>query len=516
MEVANEEWKRNSWNGIQQAMNKRVLISIVIILTILIAVIATGYRTQPSVTTTSPEAYEFYLKGLDRNQNFYHAEAIGFLEKAIELDSEFAMAYLQLFFSYEISGEYVKSRQMIEKATLLKEYVSEREALIIEINKNMGEQHNQALADSLIEVLYQKYPKSLEAHLYKARLAVRENDTEDAIKFYNNVVDIDEDYAPVYNILGYMYAELNRYDEAIENLKKYAKKAPGEVNPYDSIGEILIRVGRYDEALESLKKGLEIKPELTVTESFLGAAIHKNIGNAYFGRGQISEAVKNFDLATSLYPGEYVLLDAVLNKYLALVLSRRWNDFNSNSEGLDELDANERTKPFKHLIKGIYHLAHKDIQSAIDESEGMKNIIISLSEENSYVYDRLDPINGMLDADIKISQGRYSEAVEIFTERCLKSDLTKHSSWFNWRLAEAYRLNEQYEKSKGIVESVLSINPNDYILRSLLVQVYFNEGDYKSAKSELKRVKSLLSQSDSDLIFNASMRKIEEALEVLL
>ena len=146
----------------------------------------------------------------------------------------------------------------------------------------------------------------------------------------------------------------------------------------------------------------------------------------------------------------------------------------------------------------------------------MKNIIISLSEENSYVYDRLDPINGMLDADIKISQGRYSEAVEIFTERCLKSDLTKHYSWFNWRLAEAYRLNEQYEKSKGIVESVLSINPNDYILRSLLVQVYFNEGDYKSAKSELKRVKSLLSQSDSDLIFNASMRKIEEALEVLL
>ena len=225
-------------------MNKRVLISIVIILTILIAVIATVYRTQPSVTTTSPEAYEFYLKGLDRNQNFYHAEAIGFLEKAIELDSEFAMAYLQLFFSYEISGEYVKSRQMIEKATLLKEYVSEREALIIEINKNMGEQHNQALADSLIEALYQEYPKSLEAHLYKARLAVRENDTEDAIKFYNNVVDIDEDYAPVYNILGYMYAELNRYDEAIENLKKYAKKAPGEVNPYDSIGEILSRVGR--------------------------------------------------------------------------------------------------------------------------------------------------------------------------------------------------------------------------------------------------------------------------------
>ena len=497
-------------------MNKRVLISIAIMLTILIAVIATGLRTPLSVTTTSPEAYELYLKGVNRNQNYYWLEAIDFLEKALELDNEFAMAYLELFFSYRYSGEYIKSQQMIEKAALLKDYISEREALIIEINRNSGEQHNQALADSLIEVLYQKYPKSLKAHLYKARLAERENDTEAAIEFYSNVVDIDEDYALVYNILGYMYAELNRYDEAIENLKKYAEKAPGKVNPYDSLGEILIRVGRYEEALESLKKGLEIKPELTESKNFLGAAIHKNIGSAYLGRGQISEAVKYYAIAANLQPGEYVLVDAVLNRYLALILSKRWDEFKSYTEGLDRLDSSERTKPFKHLIKGIYHLAHKDIQSAIDESEGMKEIIILLSEENSSAYDRLDPINGMLDADIKMSQGRYSEAVEIFNSRCFTSDRAKYSSWLNWRLAEAYRLDEQYENSKKIVESVLSINPNNYLLRSVLVQVYFDSGDYKSAKRELKKVKSLLSAADSDLFANASMRKIEEALEVLL
>ena len=169
-------------------MNKRVLISIAIMLTILIAVVATGLRTPLSVTTTSREAYELYLEGVERNQNINTAEAIGFLNEAIELDNEFAMAYLQLFISYEINGEYIKSRQMIEKASLLKDYISEREALIIEINRNSGEQHNQALADSLIEVLYQKYPKSLEAHIFKARIAIRENDTNAAIEFYSNIV----------------------------------------------------------------------------------------------------------------------------------------------------------------------------------------------------------------------------------------------------------------------------------------------------------------------------------------
>ena len=497
-------------------MNKRVLISIAVMLIILIAVIATGLRTPPSVTTASPEAYQLYLKGVDLNQNLYFEEAKDFLEKAIELDNEFAMAYLNLFYSYEGSGEYIKSRQMIEKAALLKDYVSEREALIIEITKNRGEEQDQALADSLSDELYQKYPKSLEAHLYKARIAVRENDTEAAIEFYNNVLDIDENYAPIYNILGYMYAGLNRYDEAIDNLKKYAEKAPGKVNPYDSLGEILNRVGRYEEALETLKKGLEIKPELTESKNFLAAAIHKNIGESYVGRGQLTEAIKYYDLAVSLYPGEYVLLDALTNKYLSLVISKRWDEFESSSEDLNRLDSNERTKPFKHLIKGIYHLARKDIQSAIDESERMSKIIISLSEENEGVYDRLDPINATLEAEIKISQGRYSDAIEIFSTRCYISDQAKQSTWLNWRFAEAYRLDEQHEKSKEIVKSVLSINPNNYFLRSVLVQVYFDEGDYKNAKIELNKVNSLLSAADSDLSVISRMKKIEEALEILL
>ena len=142
--------------------------------------------------------------------------------------------------------------------------------------------------------------------------------------------------------------------------------------------------------------------ELSVSKNRLGAAIHKNIADAYLGRGQLTEAIKNYDLATNLNPREYVFLDVVINKYLTLIISRRWNEFESASEGLNVLDSSERTKPFKHLIKGIYHLAHKDIQSAIDESEEMKEVIISLSEENEGVYDRLDPINASLEADIKI------------------------------------------------------------------------------------------------------------------
>ncbi|MCH7618403.1 MAG: tetratricopeptide repeat protein, partial [Candidatus Marinimicrobia bacterium] len=297
-------------------MNKRIIISIAVMIIVVLAVIAAGTRKSPDVTTLSQEAYELYLQGVDNNQNFYHKDAINLLEKAVELDNEFAMAYLELHHSYLAEGNYLKSRQMVEKAALFKEYVSEREGLIIEIHRNMGGEYDQPFADSLIEILYQKYPDTIEPHLFKARFAAREGDFEASIIEYELVRKINKDYAPVYNILGYMYAELRRYDEAIENLKEYAKKAPGKANPFDSLAEILIRVGRYEEAISNLNRALEIKPELNETNNFLGSAIHKNLGNAYLGRGQVTKAVHHYKRAQDLNPGENIMIEAVTNRYM--------------------------------------------------------------------------------------------------------------------------------------------------------------------------------------------------------
>ena len=497
-------------------MNKRIIISISVMIIVVLAVIATGIRKSPDVTTLSQEAYKLYLQGVDNNQNFYHKEAIVLLEKAIDLDNEFAMAYLQLYYSYLGEGNYLKSRQMIEKAALFKEYVSEREGLIIEIRRNWGEEYNQSVADSLIEILYDKYPDTIEPHLYKARIAVREGDFEAAIAEYELVRKINKDYAPVYNILGYMYAESGRYDEAIENLKQYAKKAPGKANPFDSLGEILIRVGRYEEAITNLDKALEIKPELNETSNFLGSAIHKNLGNAYLGRGQITKAVHHYKRSQDLQPGENIVIEAVTNRYMALLLAGRHDDFNSYSEGLNLLASREMTKPFKHLIKGIYYTITKDIDLAQDESDEMNKLIIKLTMDNPNARERLMSIEGMLEAEVMLSMGKYSEAVEIYKTKCYTTEMAGHSTWLNWRFAEANRLNEDYENAEKIVEGVLAINPNNFILRSVLVQALFDRGEYKKARAELKKFNELVKDADDDISIIANMNKIAEALEVLL
>ena len=497
-------------------MYKRIIISSAIMLITLFGVIATGVKKDPEITTISKEALEFYLEGVEHAQNFYRKEAIQAFESAIELDREFAMAYLGLSSAYRIQGDYIKSRQLIEKAAMFEEFVTEREALIIEIERNDGEEHDQSLSDSLIQVLFDKYPNTVDSHDLKAQLAIRNLDITEAINHYEKILKIDSDFAPVYNTLGYMYARQGRYEDAIRNLKIYAEKASGQANPYDSLGEILIRVGRYEEAIESLRKALEIKPELSQEKSFLGAAINKNLGNAYFGLGQISKAIEYFDRAQALNPGENIATEAVTNKFMVLLISNNKEEFISNLDELESLKTNDNTKPYAHLIHGIYFLQTKNIDSAIKESDELTIAINTLAENNSSAMHRFRPIQGFLEAEILISQKRYSEAIDVFKTKCFISEEVKQSQWLNWRLAEAYRLEGEFEKSENLVNDYLKINPNNFLLRSVMVQAHFDKGDYKKAKNELKKLKKLLAGADSALSIISNMNNIEEALEVLL
>ena len=210
------------------------------------------------------------------------------------------------------------------------------------------------------------------------------------------------------------------------------------------------------------------------------------------------------------------MLEAVTNKLLISLISNKKEEFSSNLELLELLKANYNTKPYAPLIHGLYYLKAKDVNSAMVESKELGIVIEALAENNPSAKLRFQPIQGSLEAEILLTQKRYSEAVDIFESKCFISEGAKQSQWLNWRLAEAYRLGGEYEKSDNLVNEYFKINPNDFLLRSVMVQSYFDRGDYKRAKTELKKLKKLLAGADSDLSILSDMNNIEDALEVLL
>jgi len=82
-------------------------------------------------TTPSLEALKAYSLGVIEQEKGNDAGALPFFKRAIELDSNFALAYMRLYISDWNIGEYELGREAAAKAFALRDRVSEREKLSI-------------------------------------------------------------------------------------------------------------------------------------------------------------------------------------------------------------------------------------------------------------------------------------------------------------------------------------------------------------------------------------------------
>ena len=84
-----------------------------------------------SATTPSLDAFQAYARGLLQFRRGLWLQAVPFLERATELDPEFAMAFQVLSHAYWNAGERRRSVEYSREAFALIDRVSERERLAI-------------------------------------------------------------------------------------------------------------------------------------------------------------------------------------------------------------------------------------------------------------------------------------------------------------------------------------------------------------------------------------------------
>jgi tetratricopeptide (TPR) repeat protein len=101
-------------------------------------------------------------------------------------------------------------------------------------------------------------------------------DYTNTIAYYNKALDLDENYAPVMNQLGYMYMTLGNWTEADKIFKRQIEALPNSPNPYDSYAEMLLRTGRYDEAITQYQKAYAKSPMFVNALTGIGVSLgHK-------------------------------------------------------------------------------------------------------------------------------------------------------------------------------------------------------------------------------------------------
>jgi serine/threonine protein kinase/Flp pilus assembly protein TadD len=247
-----------------------------------------GFAERPmaDVTTSSMEAYRYYMEGRENNRKFYFDDARIALEKAVKLDLDFAMAYFDLAYANYQLENIEASDTAIKRAKALSLRTTEKERLYIEADYALRIEKDDVKHDRILLQMAQKYPKEKEVFASLGISYTSSGDFNKAIVELNKALELDPNYGEAHNQLGYVYLATGDFLKAVEHLKRYVSLNPGEANPLDSLAEAYFEMGQLDEALANFKEAQKINP--AIWSSF-------SVGYIYALKAEYAEAIRWID-----------------------------------------------------------------------------------------------------------------------------------------------------------------------------------------------------------------------------
>ena len=265
----------------------------------------------------APPAYPYYVQGLyylhqqgDKRNSQSANSAIGFFEKAIQLDPTSALPYVGLAYSQRQNYDHTKERQWLD---LAQASVNEAEArnpdavpvrwVAAQLKETLGS-YDEAAKDYSRSI--ELDPKNAEAYRRLGSLYQRRNNPAGALANYRKAIELQPSYyMPRFNLASF-YLQQQQYGEAEAEYRDVIRFAPDLRSAHKGLANVLMRRGQYSEAEAELRTAFRLGVASLGPEALLDMKPtwdnYYGFGNNYYFQQKYTEAIEFYKKASQLAP----------------------------------------------------------------------------------------------------------------------------------------------------------------------------------------------------------------------
>jgi serine/threonine protein kinase/Flp pilus assembly protein TadD len=438
------------------------------------------------VTTSSPEAYKYYVEGIRHDIKGDYKKVIEYMEKAVEIDPEFASAYLAMGWSYGNLYFFAEEKIALQKALELSDRLSDRERYNIEGQFYM--QQSEKTFDKSLEAfqkLLELYPDDISGNNALAILYGRLGDRSKAIEHYKVCIDNKTEDVVVYTNLAYAYRAEGLFDKAIEVLESHINNIKDSDFIRRELATTYRQQGKFDLALIEADKALSFNPHS-------GQNIQRK-GDIYFCIGDLVNAEQEYKKLV----GREETLDhmAGLSGIFSLhLLQGKFKDAKENL--LDRLEISEK---LGQITWGMYQrmfLSYVEMQldNHSQAIKILKEVMETAIKEENYVWQR-DSLRDMGLAYLKMGNIEEAErTAEALREMVEQAPNKKLIGMYHYLKGMIELRKENFSNAIEYIKKVLpslsktvAVNlPYTYSLGL----AYYKAGDLENAQKTYEKVAS--------------------------
>ena len=461
------------------------------------------------MTTTSEEAYRLYVRGLKKLNRSLFQDAKDLLAQAVEIDSTFSKALLQLAHTnawLEIPP-YTNVKEVLKQLSRHMEGLTRAEERDAEAFKARIDQDWQSSNKINKEILREnRDDKNAHYGMGESYFHDPNGDFLLALDEFEEVLRLDPEFTLAYRHIFDIYRILEMDDEGIRVANRLIRKKPDESIGYSSLAS-LYRSKYFDglsepePVLENYQKAIELAPNkmsLKMDLAFFKMLI-----------GDFERSISDFELISNSANNTLEIIVSKMSIGRSLIGLR---DYEKAYQLFGKIANSEKGAWKARALRLIGRLdvrlgklseGMRTFADALEiaETSGDSVVIMEDMANTLYYFGEYDKSNKIMEKILEHSRSEVDRA------------RVHHRFGLNRSALKEFKEAErELDKIKSIVSRNETKFRNRYILNALTSRIYYDKGDYKAALDEYSGLKKNQNIRLKALIY-LKLKEYDKALE---